>query len=106
MAKAAKLIAESKAFDNSILCTNESAVIAHAAIAGRLAEELKRQHCHMLSDEERDRLEEHLFPGRKIQHVAARPAGGENRGERRHPRAARHPRSARAGWSGSATIIR
>jgi acetaldehyde dehydrogenase / alcohol dehydrogenase len=66
VAKAAKAIADSKAFDNSILCTNESAVIAHAAIAGRLAEELKRQHCHMLSDEERDRLEEHLFPGQKF----------------------------------------
>jgi acetaldehyde dehydrogenase/alcohol dehydrogenase len=62
-AKAAKLIADSKAFDNSILCTNESAVIAHAAVAKRLAGELKRQHCHMLSEEERDRLEEHLFPG-------------------------------------------
>ena len=66
VAKAAKLIADSKAFDNSILCTNESAVIAHAAIAERLAEELKRQGCHMLSDEERDRLEEHLFPGGKF----------------------------------------
>ena len=30
-------IADSKAFDNSILCTNESAVIAHATIAERLA---------------------------------------------------------------------
>src|SRR5687767_12221336 len=73
--KAAKLIADSKAFDNSILCTNESAVIAHAAIAGRLAEELKRQHCHMLSDEERDRLEEHLFPGQKFNtSLLGRPA--------------------------------
>jgi acyl-CoA reductase-like NAD-dependent aldehyde dehydrogenase len=66
IAKAAKLIAESKAFDNSILCTNESAVIAHSAVAGRLAEEMQRQRCHMLSDEERDRLEEHLFPGQKF----------------------------------------
>ena len=29
---AAKMIADSKSFDNGILCTNESAVIAHAAI--------------------------------------------------------------------------
>ncbi|MDQ3559059.1 MAG: aldehyde dehydrogenase family protein, partial [Pseudomonadota bacterium] len=64
--QAARLIAESKAFDNSILCTNESAVIAHTAIARRLAEEMKRQHCHMLSDEERDRLAERLFPGGKF----------------------------------------
>ena len=64
--KAAKLIADSKAFDNSILCTNESAVIAHARIAGRLAEELKRQGCHMLSAEERGQLEAHLFPNGKF----------------------------------------
>jgi acyl-CoA reductase-like NAD-dependent aldehyde dehydrogenase len=65
-AKAAKLIADSKAFDNSILCTNESSIIAHHAISGRLAAELKRQGCHMLSPEERDRLAEHLFPGDKF----------------------------------------
>lgn len=64
--QAAKLIADSKAFDNSILCTNESAVIAHAAIADRLVEEMKRQKCHMLSAEERERLAEHLFPGGKF----------------------------------------
>jgi acetaldehyde dehydrogenase / alcohol dehydrogenase len=66
VAKAAKLVADSKAFDNSILCTNESAVVAHAKIARRLAEELKRQGCHMLSPEERDRLEARLFPNGKF----------------------------------------
>ncbi|HET7717248.1 MAG TPA: aldehyde dehydrogenase family protein, partial [Bauldia sp.] len=35
LAKAAKAIADSKAYDNSILCTNESAVIAHGTIAKR-----------------------------------------------------------------------
>ncbi len=66
VAKAAKLIADSKAFDNSILCTNESAIVAHAAIAGRLREELKRNGCHLLSADERDRLAEHLFPAGKF----------------------------------------
>lgn len=66
VARAAKQIAESKAFDNSILCTNESAVIAHAAIAGRLAQEMKRQGCHLISADDRDRLAEHLFPGGKF----------------------------------------
>jgi len=66
VAKAAKLIADSKAFDNSILCTNESAVIAHAGIAGRLRDELRRHGCHLLSGEERDRLAEHLFPAGKF----------------------------------------
>jgi acetaldehyde dehydrogenase/alcohol dehydrogenase len=66
VAKAAKAIADSKAFDNAILCTNESAVIAHAPIAARLAAEMKRQGCHMLSIDERDRLAEHLFLGGKF----------------------------------------
>ncbi len=66
VAKAATAIANSKAYDNSILCTNELAVIAHATIAKRLAEEMKRQGCHMLSPEERDRLQEHLFPAGKF----------------------------------------
>ncbi len=66
VAKAAKLIADSKAFDNSILCTNESAVIAHAAIAQPLRDALKRNGCHLLSAEERDRLAEHLFPAGKF----------------------------------------
>ena len=91
-----RLIADSKAFDNSILCTNESAVIAHAAIAKRLAEELKRQGCHMLSEEERDRLAEHLFPTAQVQRLARRQIGGDHRRKRRHPRAARHARASRA----------
>ena len=66
VARAASLIAESKAFDNSILCTNESAVIAHAAIAARLAEDMQRQGCHLISADDRDRLAEHLFPGGKF----------------------------------------
>ena len=66
VAKAAKLMADSKAFDNSILCTNESALIAHAKVARRLTEELKRQGCHMLSAEQQDRIETHLFPGGKF----------------------------------------
>jgi acyl-CoA reductase-like NAD-dependent aldehyde dehydrogenase len=66
IARAAKQIADSKAFDNSILCTNESAVIAHAAIAARLADEMKRQGCHLIPADDRDRLAEHLFPGGKF----------------------------------------
>ncbi|MDP9137142.1 MAG: aldehyde dehydrogenase family protein [Pseudomonadota bacterium] len=62
VARAAKAIADSKAFDNAILCTNESAVIAHQAIAEQLLLELKRHGCHLVTPEERDRLEGHLFP--------------------------------------------
>ncbi len=52
----------SKAFDNGILCTNESAVIAHGAIASPLEHEFKRNGCHILSEAERDELEKALFP--------------------------------------------
>jgi acyl-CoA reductase-like NAD-dependent aldehyde dehydrogenase len=66
VAHAGKAIAESKAFDNGILCTNESAVIAHGAIASTLEQELKRNGCHILSEAERDLLEKALFPDGKF----------------------------------------
>lgn len=66
LARAAKAVADSKAFDNSILCTNESAVIVHAAAAARFLSEMKRQGCHLLSAEERNRLQAHLFPDGKF----------------------------------------
>ena len=62
VARAAKEIADSKAFDYAILCTNELAVIAHKSIAEQLKAELRRHGCHMATPEERDRLESHLFP--------------------------------------------
>ena len=77
--QAAKRITDSKAFDNSILCTNESTVIAHSAISERLLQELRRQGCHLLDDDERDRLSNHLFPmgkfnipliGKSAEHIA------------------------------------
>ena len=66
VAQAAKAIAESKAFDNGILCTNESVAIVHGAIAQAFEQELKRNGCHMLSEAERDQLEKALFPDGKF----------------------------------------
>ncbi|MGE3876447.1 MAG: aldehyde dehydrogenase family protein [Parvibaculaceae bacterium] len=66
VAHAARAIAESKSFDNGILCTNESAIIAHGAVAEALEQELKRNGCHILSDGERDQLEKALFPEGKF----------------------------------------
>ncbi len=63
---AAKCIASSKAFDNSVLCTNESAVIAHKAISSELIVALKKEGCYLCSDAERDRLAEILFPEGKF----------------------------------------
>ena len=59
---AAKCISDSKAFDNSVLCTNESAVIAHKSISDALIVALQKNGCYLCSDEERDRLADVLFP--------------------------------------------
>ena len=59
---AAKCITDSKAFDNSVLCTNESAIIAHESIKDALAVALSKNGCYVCNDQERDRLAEVLFP--------------------------------------------
>lgn len=59
--KAAKNIVDSKSFDNSILCTNESVVIAENAIADRLLRHMAREGAYLCSVEERDRLRDYLF---------------------------------------------
>jgi len=61
--EAARHIAHSKSFDNSILCTNESAVIAHSAVSPQLQRAMKREGCHFVGESERGRVEEVLFPG-------------------------------------------
>ncbi len=59
---AAQCIADSKSFDNSILCTNESAVVAHKSISSDLLVALKNEGCYHCTDAERERLTELLFP--------------------------------------------
>jgi acetaldehyde dehydrogenase/alcohol dehydrogenase len=49
---AAKRIVASKSFDNSILCTNESTVLAFTTIADRLLEALKAERAHICSADE------------------------------------------------------
>jgi len=58
---AAARIIESKSFDNSILCTNESVLVVEAAAERRLLAALKRNGAHLCSAAERDRLREYLF---------------------------------------------
>jgi len=62
LAKAAKRIVDSKAFDHSILCTNESVLIVEDAVADRLIRHMERNGAHLLADDERDRVREVLFP--------------------------------------------
>lgn len=59
----ARQIAHSKSFDNSVLCTNDSAVIAHASVSAQLRRAMTREGCHFVAEGERARLEEVLFPG-------------------------------------------
>lgn len=63
LAKAAERIVESKAFDNSILCTNESVLIAEDAIADQLVAQMRKAGGHLLADAERDRVRDLIFPG-------------------------------------------
>lgn len=65
-AAAAKRIADSKAYDNSVLCTNESAVIAHDDIAKELHRELQRYGVHLCDAGERDKVAEALFPAGRL----------------------------------------
>jgi len=59
---AAKSIVESKSFDNSLLCTNESAVIVVQSVADDLTRSMERHGAYFLSPDERDLIRELLFP--------------------------------------------
>ena len=58
---AAKRIVASKSFDNSILCTNESTVLAFTTIADRLLDAMKAEKAHICTKDETDKLRRLLF---------------------------------------------
>ena len=62
VASAARLITDSKAFDNSVLCTNESVLAVVDSVRERLLREMQRQGAVLLDDAGRDRLRAYLFP--------------------------------------------
>jgi len=66
LAAAARHIAESKAFDNSVLCTNESVLIVDQRAADKLLRELRQQQAVLLDDAARDRLRAYLFPDGRL----------------------------------------
>lgn len=73
---AAEHIVASKAFDNSVLCTNESVLIATEGVADALLRELTRHGAHLLTPEEVGLLTAHMFPmGRLNSEVVGRDAG-------------------------------
>ena len=88
LARAARCIVDSKSFDNSILCTNESVLIAEERIADALERELVKQGAHICSADEADRVRDTVFPdghwrldliGRDAQTIPARPACASRR---------------------------
>jgi len=60
--RAAEKLVSSKAFDNSLLCTNESVLIVEESVADRFLREMERQGAYVLKHEERDRVRGTLFP--------------------------------------------
>jgi acyl-CoA reductase-like NAD-dependent aldehyde dehydrogenase len=61
-AAAARRIVDSKAFDNSVLCTNESVLIALDENRQSLERALRAANAHICSEAETVRLREYLFP--------------------------------------------
>lgn len=59
--RAAAMIVESKSFDNSVLCTNESVLFALEESERTLAPALKQAGCHVCSEEETGQLRKYLF---------------------------------------------
>ena len=59
---AARRIVDSKAFDNSLLCANESVLIAEESIAEPLRTAFTRNGAHVLDPDDAQRLREFMFP--------------------------------------------
>jgi acyl-CoA reductase-like NAD-dependent aldehyde dehydrogenase len=66
LAAAARLITESKAFDNAVLCTNESVLIVEDPAAAGLLREMQRRHAVLLDEAGRDKLRDYLFPAGRL----------------------------------------
>jgi acyl-CoA reductase-like NAD-dependent aldehyde dehydrogenase len=63
---AAKRIADSKSFDNSLLCTSESVLIVSEDRERELKRELQRSGCHLCSAEEVEAVRAYLFHEREF----------------------------------------
>jgi len=62
LAKAAKRIVDSKSFDNSVLCTNESVLIVEESAATALLRHLESNGAYPLTPADRDKIAAMLFP--------------------------------------------
>ncbi|HYJ54096.1 MAG TPA: aldehyde dehydrogenase family protein [Mycobacterium sp.] len=59
---AAERIVDSKSFDNSLLCTNESVLIAERSVSDDLSSQFCHNGAYILKPDERDRIRAMLFP--------------------------------------------
>lgn len=58
---AARCLVESKAFDNSVLCTNESVAVTLEANRGNMERALRSAGAHVCNEADTDRLRDYLF---------------------------------------------
>lgn len=63
---AARRLVDSKAFDNSVLCTNESVLIVEESVADNLAREMERAGAAILDAEATQLLRDYMFPYGKL----------------------------------------
>jgi len=67
---AARCLVESKSFDNSILCTNESVVLTLDANRGNMERALRSAGAHVCNEADSDRLRDYLFGTGSLNHEA------------------------------------
>jgi hypothetical protein len=105
--RAAERIVESKSFDNSILCTNESVVITLEACAQALKRELEQAGAHLASEAETEALRRFLFPesGFNVEAIGRDAAWiAREAGLRGQARNTGHPGRDRADWRRRAAL--
>jgi acetaldehyde dehydrogenase/alcohol dehydrogenase len=66
LAAAARRIVDSKAFDNSVLCTNESVLVVEDRAGAQLLREMQRQHAAVLDPAATGKLRAYLFPDGRL----------------------------------------
>lgn len=68
--RAAKAIVASKAFDNSVLCTNESVLIVDEQVRPQLLRAMRSAGAVLLDDDQTQRLRSYLFPNGSLNTAA------------------------------------
>lgn len=71
---AAAKIALSKVFDYATSCSSENSVIVHAPVYDAFIEAMKKEGSHLCGEEEKRRLEAHMWKPGKSGHIALNPA--------------------------------